>query len=120
LQVLRGQMQAGHNSSAGGYFFFGILALLCVTGDVRKLVRRLSERQRLLRHLWRMCFGWGIATVSFFLGQQQVFPARLRGSIVLVLLAVFPVVLLVFWYVKVRFTGTYQNEALAQSPEPVT
>jgi hypothetical protein len=118
LEVTRGRMPAGQNGSAGGYFFFGILALLCVAGDVRMLVRVLSERERLLRHLWRMCFGWGIATVSFFLGQQQVFPARLRGSIVLVLLSVFPLLLLVFWYFKVRFTSTYQNAAIVQGPEP--
>lgn len=118
VEVTRGRMPAGQNSSAGGYFFFGILALLCLAGDLRMLVRVLSERQRLLRHLWRMCFGWGIATVSFFLGQQQVFPSRLRGSFVLVLLAVFPLLLFVFWYVKVRFTRTYHDAALAGGEEP--
>lgn len=118
VEVTRGRMSAGQNSSAGGYFFFGFLALVCVGGDLRVLMRRLSERQRLLRHLWRMCFGWGIATVSFFLGQQQVFPAELRGSFILLVLALFPLLLLIFWYIKVRFTRTYKGEALAESPEP--
>jgi hypothetical protein len=35
---------------------------------------RISDRQRITRHLWRMCFGLFIATGSFFLGQQAVFP----------------------------------------------
>lgn len=118
IEVTRGRMSAGQNSSAGGYFFFGLLALGCVCGDLRMLVRGLSERQRLLRHLWRMCFGWGIATVSFFLGQQQVFPARLRGSFFLLILAFFPLLLLVFWYLKVRFTRMYQGAAPAETTEP--
>jgi hypothetical protein len=105
IEVTRGRMSPGQNSSSGGYLFFGVLALLCVAGDVRMLVCGLSKRQQLLRHLWRMCFGWFIATVSFFLGQQQVFPAWLRGSIVLVALAFLPLLLLIFWYVRVRFGG---------------
>ena len=109
MEVTRGRMSAGQNSSAGGYFFFGVLALLCAAGDVRMLLRGLSERQRLLRHLWRMCFGWFIATVSFFLGQQQVFPAWLRGSFFLVALAFLPALLLIFWFVRVRFSQMYQN-----------
>jgi hypothetical protein len=102
-------MSAGQNSSAGGYFFFGVLAVLCAAGDVRMLLRGLSERQRLLRHLWRMCFGWFIATVSFFLGQQQVFPRWLRGSPVLVALAFLPLLLLVFWFTRVRTSKTYEK-----------
>jgi hypothetical protein len=61
VEVTRGRMSAGQNSSAGGYLFFGVLALLCAVGDVRMLLRGLSERQRLLRHLWRMCFGYGLS-----------------------------------------------------------
>jgi len=109
VEVTRGRMAVGQNSSAAGYFFFGFLALLCAAGDVRMLLRGLSERQRLLRHLWRMCFGWAIATVSFFLGQPQVFPVWLRGSLFLVALAFLPLFLLVFWLIRVRFTNTYQK-----------
>jgi len=41
----------------------------------------LPAKRRIARHLWLMCFGWFIATGSFFLGQQQVFPAWLRGRL---------------------------------------
>jgi hypothetical protein len=44
-----------------------------------------------------------IATGSFFLGQQQVFPVRWRGSAVLTALGVFPLGLLVFWAVRERY-----------------
>jgi len=62
------------------FFMAGVL-LLATTGDIRMIARGgIAGRQRITRHLWRMCFGLFIATGSFFLGQQQVFPAFLRGS----------------------------------------
>jgi hypothetical protein len=67
------------------------------------------RNRRLARHLWRMCFGWFIATGSFFLGQQQVFPAWLRGSPVLLVPALLPLALLIFWMIRVRFTGAYKK-----------
>jgi hypothetical protein len=110
VQVTRGRMAAGQGSSAGGYFFFGVLALLCAAGDIRMLQRGgISGRPRLTRHLWRMCFGWFIATISFFLGQQQVFPRWLRGSIVLVALAFLPLLFMIFWFVRIRFINIYRK-----------
>ena len=119
VEVTRGQMIVKGQSSADAYFFFGVLALLCASGDVRILLRGgVTGRQRLTRHLWRMCFGWFIATISFFLGQQQVFPAWLRGSKVLVLLAFLPLLFLFFWLIRVRFTGTYQDGSVEGDLEP--
>jgi integrase len=70
VEVARGQTAVKDQSHAGAYFFFGTVALLCAAGDVRVLLRGgLSGTQRLVRHLWRICFGWFIATISFFLGQ---------------------------------------------------
>jgi hypothetical protein len=108
VEVVRGRTAVKDQSSVGAYVFFGTLALLCTAGDVRMLARGgLSCSQRLVRHLWRMCFGWFIATISFFLGQQRVFPAWLRGSYVLVVLAFLPLVFLIFWFIRVRLTSTY-------------
>ena len=85
-------------------FFVGSIMLLAASGDIRMIWRGgLSGKNRILRHLWRMCFGLFIATASFFLGQQQVFPAVLRGSTLLVVLAVFPLGLLMFWFFRVRY-----------------
>jgi hypothetical protein len=78
--VSGGRTAVKDQSPAGAYFFFGVLALLSAAGDVRMLLPAgVSGRQRLVRHLWRICFGWFIATISFFLGQQQVFPAWFEG-----------------------------------------
>jgi uncharacterized membrane protein len=94
--------------------------LLAAAGDICMMVQGgLSGTKRLVRHLWRMCFGLFIATGSFFLGQQQVFPAALRGSILLVVLAIMPLILLVFWLFRVRFLKSRQEKSIqlaAHSP----
>jgi len=73
---------------------------------------------RVSRHLWRMCFGWFIATGSFFLGQQQVFPAALRKTGLLIVPALLPLILLVFWLIRVRFTNAaYRKRSLAGASE---
>jgi hypothetical protein len=109
-QVARGRIAVKDQSPAGAYFFFGTLALFSAAGDLRILFRGgISGRSRLARHIWRMCFGWFIATVSFFLGQQRVFPAWLQGSIALLIPAFLPLVLLVFWLIRVRFTNPYRG-----------
>ena len=86
-------------------FFMGSVILLAALGDLRMLLRGITGPRRIARHLWRMCFGWFIATGSFFMGQQQVFPVWLRGSPVLMVLAVLPLILLIFWLIRVRFTA---------------
>jgi hypothetical protein len=65
-----------------------------------------------------MCMGLFIATGSFFLGQQQVFPAFLRGSILLTVLAVLPLPVMIYWLFRVRFGKTYKARP-APIPVPV-
>jgi uncharacterized membrane protein len=90
----------------GMNFFVGSVMLLAAAGDIRMMLAGVSGTKRLVRHLWRMCFGLFIATGSFFLGQQQVFPAVLRGSVLLIVLATLPLIFLIFWLFRVRFTNT--------------
>jgi uncharacterized membrane protein len=84
-----------------------ILAGLCLTAgllDLRVVLRkRLTAGERIRRHLWRMCFAFFIATGSFFLGQQKVMPAAVRGSPVLFILAFAPFAVMLFWLVRLRF-----------------
>ena len=112
---------------AGMHFFMGSVMLLAAAGDVRMLVRGgVLGTKRLVRHLWRMCFGLFIATGSFFLGpnnrplrllatvglRQQIFRTVLRDE-ALLFLAVLPLLLLIFWFIRVRFTNAFRSEALA-------
>jgi hypothetical protein len=109
LQKMTGREPVDPGTFAFMQLFMGSVILLAGLGDLRMLVRGISGRRRIARHLWRMCFGWFIATGSFFLGQQQVFPAWLRGSPVLLVPALLPLGLLIFWLVRVRFTNVYKR-----------
>lgn len=100
----------------GMYFFMGSVALLSGAGDVRIMARGgISGTQRLVRHLWRMSFALFNAAGSLFLGQQQVFPAFLRHSNVLLIPAFLPLLLMIFWLLRVRFTNTYQAKAISRA-----
>lgn len=73
---------------------------------------RVTGLKRIVRHLWRMCFGLFVATGSFFLGQQQVFPSFVRGSSVLFVPAILPLVLMIFWLIRVRFKNAYEGKVI--------
>jgi len=108
------------NVPAAMCFFMAAVLLLAAAGDIRMLVRGgISGRPRITRHLWRMCFGLFIATGSFFLGQQQVFPAFLRGSILLTVLALLPFPVMIYWLLRVRFSRAYRIQP-PPSPTPVS
>lgn len=103
LLVATGQASKQPGVPIGVYFFLATIALLAAAGDVRMLARGgISGSARLARHLWRMCFGWFIATGSFFLGKQEFFPAALRKPSLLFPLAVLPLVMMIYWLVRVR------------------
>jgi uncharacterized membrane protein len=103
------------NAPAAMCFFMAGVLLFAAAGDIRMLARGgISGRPRITRHLWRMCFGLFIATGSFFLGQQQVFPAFLRGSVFLTVLAVLPFPLMIYWLIRVRFKNAYKLQSPAR------
>lgn len=119
IQKLRTPGPPADGVPAGMTLFMGSIMLLAAAGDVRMLVRHgVLGTKRIVRHLWRMCFGWFIGTGSFFLGgnnrplrllnaiglRQPIFKTVLRDEVLLVL-AIFPLLLLIFWLVRVRFTS---------------
>jgi len=99
------------------YFFSGSMALIFAIGDIRMLVRGgLSGAQRLRRHLWRMCFAWFFASVSLF-GRPHLFPVFLRKSGALVFLSFLPLMLMIFWLIRVRFANAYKQRPVEAAPE---
>ena len=100
----------------GMIFFLGSVALLAAAGDLRMLVRGgVFGKQRIVRHLWRMCFSFFIATGSFFIGQPQVFPAFIRRTNLLFIPGILPLVLMIFWLIRVRFTKAYKSKSVPSS-----
>jgi hypothetical protein len=93
------------------YFFMGSVAVLAIAGDVRMLVRGgISGTPRIARHLWRMCFALFIAAGSIFLARQQLFPVLLQKTGVLFFLSFLPMILMIFWLIRVRFASAYREK----------
>ncbi len=95
---------------AAVYFVFSSVALLCAAGDLRMFVRGgIFGPKRVVRHLWRMCFAFLIAAMSFYPGQAKLFPAALRASNILYV----PILLLaaatLFWVVRVSFSKAFRR-----------
>jgi uncharacterized membrane protein len=122
ILVARGSAAKQPGVPLGMYFFMGTIPLLAAAGDLRMLLGGgIAGRPRLARHLWRMCFGLFIATGSFFLGQQQVFPPAIRKQYLLAPLAILPLILLIYWMIRVRLSkrgiGVYAVKLRQQALE---
>ena len=83
------------------FFLFIIVGSAALWGDI-SLARRkqLIGKPRIRRHLWRMCASFFFASGSLFLGQPQVFPTWFSTTLLPVILAFLPLLLLGFWMVR--------------------
>ena len=126
FKVVRSGMNSQGGVPVGMTFFMGSVMLLAAAGDVRMLVRGgVFGAKRIQRHLWRMCFGLFIAAGSFFLGPsnrplrllsavglgQHLSPALFSTSLYLAL-TLLPLILLIFWLVRVRFASAYKGRSI--------
>jgi hypothetical protein len=126
INVLRRGAHSLDGVPVGMTFFMGSVMLLAAAGDVRMLVRGgVAGAKRIARHLWRMCFGLFIASGSFFLGPSnrplrllstvgigQHLPTALFSTAWYLILTILPLILLIFWLVRVRFTNAYNAKPM--------
>lgn len=99
---------------AGMMFFLATIALLAAIGDGRMIrAGAIQGTRRVARHLWRMCFGLFIASGSFLLGQMKFIPEPIRVVPVIVVLAVSPLVLLLYWMWRVRLRQNLRGVRMA-------
>jgi hypothetical protein len=91
-------------------YTFAIILGLAVIGDARLvLAGGISGPRRIVRHLWRMCFALVLATGSAFTnGFSRLLPGPQHVPLAFHLPKLIPFGLLVFWFVRVRFTRWYQ------------
>jgi hypothetical protein len=123
IKVVRSGASSQDGVPVGMTFFMGSVMLLAAAGDVRMLLRGgVSGAKRIARHLWRMCFGLFIAAGSFFLGPSnrplrllstvgvgKYLPQALFSTNLYLILTVLPLILLIFWVVRIRFTNAYRK-----------
>ena len=126
IAIVRSGVDPPDGVPVGMSFFMGSIMLLAAAGDVRMLVGGgIAGAKRIARHLWRMCFGLFIAAGSFFMGPAnrpfrllstvglgQHLPMALFSTGVYLVLTVAPLILLVYWLVRVRFTNLYKGKSI--------
>ena len=126
LNVVRSGASSQNGVPVGMMFFMGSVMLLAGAGDIRMLLRGgVFGRRRIARHLWRMCFGLFIAAGSFFLGPSnrplrllstvglgQHLPTDLFNTTFYLILSILPLILLIFWLVRVRFTNAFEGKSI--------
>src|SRR6202046_2385279 len=126
IGVLRSGATSQNGVPVGMSFFMGSICLLAAGGDVRMLLRGgVFGVVRITRHLWRMCFGLFIAAGSFFMGPSNR-PLRLLSAVGLgkhlppvlfstslyLILTILPLILLIFWLIRIRFTNAYNGPSM--------
>jgi len=91
-------------------YIFLLLGTIAAASDLKLIVRGgISGVPRIARHLWRMCVALLIAAASFFLGQQKLMPAFVRGSPFLFIPAFAPLVLMIYWLFRIRLTKMFRD-----------
>jgi hypothetical protein len=112
-----GRLHAPQPQTTAG-LIMGAVALLAAAADFKVIRKGMAGADRIARHLWRMSTAMFFATGSFFLGQQKVMPEAIKGSPVLIALAVAPLLLMIFWLFYLRFSRRFGGRTPA-SPHAV-
>jgi uncharacterized membrane protein len=88
-------------------YSFTLVLILAAIGDARVvLAGGLSGAPRIARHLWRMCLGLTLATGSAFTnGFARFLPGPYHVPPIFFFPQFLPLLLLVFWMIRVRFTA---------------
>jgi hypothetical protein len=99
------------------YSFTAVLVIAAIADAKVVLAGGISGVPRIARHLWRMCLGLTLATGSAFTnGVARLLPGPYHVPTILFLPQFLPLALLIFWMIRVRFTGWYKRDAALQAP----
>lgn len=94
------------------FYVYAIVGSIAGLSDLKVIFQRgISGVGRVARHLWRMCFALFVASGSLFLGQMQLFPKFFTDSPAPYLLALAPILILLFWMIAVRFLKKFKGPA---------
>ena len=92
-------------------FVVAALMAACAMADVSVILRRvLSARQRLVRHLWRMCTGLLLATAGGLAqsGVVDLLPKALRTAPVIASPVIAILLLMSFWLARVGLSSAWK------------
>jgi hypothetical protein len=90
-----------------------VVAIAAITDAKVVLAGGISGAPRIARHLWRMCVALIFATGSFFTNAlPRLLPGPMHVSSAFFFPILLPLGLLVFWMIRVRFTGWSQKNMI--------
>lgn len=96
------------------YGFTSVLAIAAISDAKLVLAGGISGAPRIARHLWRMCLGLTLAAGSAFTnGVARFLPGPYHVPLVFFLPQFLPLGLLIFWMIRVRFTGWLKQNPVA-------
>jgi hypothetical protein len=96
------------------YAFTAVL-VIAATGDARvAFAGGIAGAPRIARHLWRMCVALTLATGSAFTnGLARFLPGPYHVPVAFFLPQFVPLLLLIFWMIRVHLTGWYRDQPVA-------
>lgn len=91
------------------YFFICAICTLAASGDLYGLLKGyIKGKQKIARHVWRMCFSYFIAVGSLFTGPgATAFPQFIRDSGILSLPEPAVLLVLIYWVYKTLRTDRF-------------
>jgi uncharacterized membrane protein len=97
------------------YVFTFVIATAAISDAKLVWSGGISGAPRIARHLWRMCLGLMMATGSAFTnGLPRLLPGPMHVATIYFLPQFVPLALLVFWMIRVRFTGWFKPAIIVQ------
>ncbi|HXL98973.1 MAG TPA: DUF2306 domain-containing protein [Rhizomicrobium sp.] len=113
--IVQGPKALPNGVPMAALYIVSSIALIAAAGDLNVILRRgIAGTARIARHLWRMCVALIFATGSGFTnGLPRLLPSPMHVTPVFFLPMLVPLVLMVFWLIRVRLTSWYKSDAVA-------
>lgn len=97
------------------YSFTTVLLIAALSDAKVVFAGGIAGVPRIARHLWRMCLGLTLAAGSAFTnGAARLLPGPYHVPLVFFLPQFLPLLLLIFWMIRVRFTGWYKHDPIVE------
>jgi len=99
------------------YSFTAVL-VMAVVGDAKIVFGGgIAGTPRIARHLWRMCLGLTLAAGSAFTnGFARFLPGPYHVPLAFFLPQFVPLILLIYWMIRVHLTGWYRSQSATLRP----
>ena len=95
------------------YSFTFVIAIAAVSDAVMVWKGGISGTARIARHLWRMCLGLTLAAGSAFTnGLPRLLPGHVHVTTIFFVPQFVTLGLLIFWMIRVRFTGWFRQNTI--------